>query len=218
MKRVDIVVEGTVGAGKTSLIKILSKALSLKPFYELSDPMIEKFLPAFYENKSRWAFTLQVLFLTSRYEQIKEASNIGSAILDRSIFGDVVFATMLQKSGFMSDDEYSVYKRIYNALTLAATPPHLMIYIKIPTRMAIERIRGRKRDFELITDESYWYKLNVEYDKFFSQYSLSSLLILNAEKYDWINNEKDAKEVAGKIKEVLNEVKTKKKKNYRVEI
>ena len=214
-----IAVEGTVGAGKTTLINVLKDELGYEAYYELSDPMIENFLPSYYENKARWAFTLQVLFLITRYEQIKKAQSQGNVILDRSIFGDIIFASMLYKSGMMNDHEFMVYKRIYNSLISSIKPPTLMIYIKVPTDLAIERIRVRNRSYELITDYSYWHKLNAEYERYFANFDASCLLIVNGSNYDWVKFPSHGEAISEKVKEILKEApKRRKKKNCRFEI
>ncbi len=192
-----------MGSGKTTLIERISKNLKLKPFFELSDPMIEGMLSHFYKDRKRWAFTLQILFLTARYEQIKIATEIEKAVLDRSIFGDIIFAKMLHHTGDMKDHELAVYKRLYNSLIENVSPPKLMIYIKISTDLAIERIKKRARDYELIVEREYWERLNSEYEEYFSRYTLSPLLVINADRFDWVANENDEKTIMKRIHEIL---------------
>jgi deoxyadenosine/deoxycytidine kinase len=213
------VVEGTVGSGKTSLIGKFVEKYGYRPFYELSDPMIEKMLEHFYRDRKRWAFTLQILFLTSRFEQIRRSSEIGKAVLDRSIFGDLVFAKMLHRYGDMKDHEFGVYKRLYSDLISVVAPPYLMIYIRIPTELAIERIKKRGREYELVVEREYWENLNREYEKFFESYSLSPLFIIDASKYDWVNSEKDGEYVVSEIRKVMERsVKGEFPSGYRIEI
>ena len=168
--------------------------------------MIEKMLPKFYRDRKRWAFTLQMLFLTVRYEQIKEAFKKGGSILDRSIFGDVVFAQMLYEDEDMTEDEISVYKRLYQNLIEEAPTPDMMIYIRIPTKLAVERIKKRAREYELEAEYEYWDMLNKWYEKFIESYNISPVLIINANRYDWVNNEKDKKVVVEKVKEALKKI------------
>ncbi len=201
--RVFLVVEGTVGSGKTSLIERIHERFGFTPFYELSDPMVEDMLSHFYSDRKRWAFTLQILFLTIRFEQIKRAGTISRAVLDRSIFGDVIFAKMLHNYGDMKDSEMMVYERLYNSLISSVPPPFLMIYLRCPTDLAIERIEKRGRSYELIVEREYWERLNAEYERYFENYSLSPLLIIRSEKHDWVNRPEDADYVLEKIHEFL---------------
>ncbi len=167
--------------------------------------MIEGMLEHFYRDRKRWAFTLQILFLTSRFEQIKRASKIEKAVLDRSIFGDVIFAKMLHRSGDMKDHELSIYERLYKSLISSVSPPRLMVYIRISTDLAIERIRKRGREYELIVEREYWESLNSQYEEYFKEYSLSPLLVVNADDHDWVKDEIDGKRIVAEIKELINE-------------
>ncbi len=212
-------VEGTVGSGKTSLIEKITSLCKCKPFYELSDRMIEDMLVRFYHDRKRWAFTLQILFLTSRFEQIKEASRIERAILDRSIFGDVVFAKMLHRYGDMGGHELSVYERLYRSLIDSINPPYLMVYVRISTDLAVKRIKQRGRDYELIVEREYWENLNREYEKYFSSYNRSPLVIINADKYDWVRNEEDGFYLANKVKNLIERsISGELSENFRIEI
>ncbi len=174
-----------------------------RPFYELSDPMIERMLSLFYHDRKRWAFTLQILFLTSRYEQILEASRIERAVLDRSIFGDVIFARMLAHYGDMGDHELEVYERLYSSLIRSVQPPLLMVYVRISTDLAVERIRRRGREYELVVEREYWERLNAEYEDYFRRYDLSPLLIINADDHEWVSEDGDGDLVVSKILDVL---------------
>ena len=181
--------------------------------------MIEDMLVHFYHDRKRWAFTLQILFLTSRFEQIKEASIIEKAVLDRSIFGDIVFARMLHRYGDMKDHELSVYERLYRSLIDSVEPPRLMVYIKIPTDLAIDRIKLRGREYELIVEREYWENLNAEYEKYFSSYKKSPLLVINAKGYDWVNNEEDGLYIADKVKSLIEKsISGELPENFRIEI
>ena len=165
--------------------------------------MIGGMLEHFYRDRKRWAFTLQILFLTSRFEQIKKASEMEKAVLDRSIFGDVIFARMLHRSGDMKDHELSIYERLYRSLISSVSPPRLMVYIKISTDLAIERIRKRGREYELIVEREYWESLNSQYEEYFKGYSLSPLLVINADEHDWVKDERDGKLILARIKDLI---------------
>ena len=181
--------------------------------------MIEDMLVHFYHDRKRWAFTMQILFLTNRFEQIKKASRMERAVLDRSIFGDVVFARMLHRYGDMKDHELSVYERLYNSLIDSVNPPYLMVYIKIPTDLAVDRIKLRGRDYELIVEKEYWENLNSEYEKYFSEYKRSPLMVINADKYDWVENERDGFYLANKVKSLIEKsISGELSENFRIEI
>ena len=104
-----IIVDGVVGAGKSTLSEKISKTLNIPVFYELQNQTTMNLLEDFYRDKSRWSFALQIHFLNERFRMIKEIHKNGSGILDRSIFGDRIFAQMLNEDGWMTDDEFDTY-------------------------------------------------------------------------------------------------------------
>lgn len=104
-----IVIEGLIGVGKTTLGNILSKELEV-PFYsELNNDFTLAVLDKFYKDKSRWAFPVQINFLNERFKLIKGVFRTKGGILDRSIYGDCVFASLLNCDGHISDEEYKIY-------------------------------------------------------------------------------------------------------------
>ena len=102
-----IVIEGVVGVGKSSLMRHIEK-LGYQTFEEpvFDNPLLEKF----YHNRKRYSFPLQIFFLNKRFKHIKEASKIEKTVLDRSIYGDAIFAKLLHLNGEMEDAEYMTYQ------------------------------------------------------------------------------------------------------------
>lgn len=179
-----IVIEGTVGAGKTTLINLISEKLKLRSLFELTDEKLVELLNHFYADPAKWGFHLQVYFLTKRFQQMELAKKIGNVVMDRCIYCDHIFPTVLLKRGEMSQLEYEIYKEIHDEFLKYSLPPKLMIYLRCSTRTAIERIKKRGREWELVIDEGYWHTLNEEYESFFSNYSLSSLLVVESDRMD----------------------------------
>lgn len=182
--RPKIIVEGTVGAGKTTFINSLAERLMLEPLYELTDQKLVQILERFYANPKEWSFQLQIYFLTKRFEQMKIGCQKMNVIMDRSIFCDHIFPRVLLRRGEMTELEYLIYEELHKQLVDLSSPPQLMIYLKCSTRTAIERIRKRARLWELRIDEGYWEMLNQEYEDYFSHYDLSTLLIIDTDELD----------------------------------
>lgn len=199
-----IIVEGTVGVGKSSLMEILSEELGLTIFPE---PVVDNpLLPLFYENMKQYGFALQVFFLNNRFRMIKEGQKLDGAIMDRSIYGDVIFAKMLHDQGNMSKEEIGCYLDLFANMMEHLPTPELVIYLRTDTEGAIEKIKKRGRECEQNTDRQYWEDLNREYDEYFSTYSISPALIINVSDLDYVNNENDRKLIVNTIKEKLAEI------------
>ncbi|MGL5355420.1 MAG: deoxynucleoside kinase [Cetobacterium sp.] len=204
MKNV-ICIEGVVGAGKTTLGELLAKELSIEFFQE---PYIDNpFLDKFYLNKERYSLLSQMYFLNKRVDIIEEASKFNGCIMDRSIFGDFLFAKMHLKNGFMSKDEFSLYESFWKKLISARENPLLIIYLETNVDNAIKKIEERGRDFEMGVERGYWDSLNDEYSNFFSTYSDSVVLKINIDNMDIRDNENDRALFFEKVKSKLKVIK-----------
>lgn len=199
-----ITIEAVVGAGKTTLAKILEQELNLRLFEEpvVNNPILEKF----YYNRKRYSFPLQIFFLNERFKHIKKASKIKNAVLDRSIYGDPIFAKMLKDSGDMTKEEFDIYLDLFHNMIEHCLPPKLMIYLEISPEEAVKRITKRGREFELQTELDYWRKLNQEYRQYFEQYNFSPVLKINVDDLDFENNLQDRQYVLGLIKGTLDKL------------
>ncbi len=206
-----IVIDAVVGAGKTVYMEMLSKEMKIPCFQEpvQDNPILDKF----YHDRKRYSFPLQIFFLNRRFKMLKEASEIGTpTLMDRSIYGDVIFAKLLHEEGNMDKDEYNLYVELLANMLDHVEPPKLMIYLKIDTDAAIERIKKRGRDYEQIVEREYWENLNREYESYFNEYNLSPLLVIDAAKYDIVGNLEDRKEVLAIISKKIAEVDSSKHK------
>lgn len=197
-----IVIDAVVGAGKTSYMEMLSEEMKIPCFQE---PVQENsLLDKFYYDRKRYAFPLQIYFLNRRFEMLKQASESGEpSLMDRSIYGDMIFAKMLYEKGDMEKDEFILYRDLLTNMLDHVEAPKLMIYLKIDTDSAIERIKKRGRDYEQIVERDYWENLNKEYEDYFSNYTLSPLLVIEAAKYDIVGNLKDREKVLQIIREAM---------------
>lgn len=200
-----IVIDAVVGAGKTSYMEMLSEEMNIPCFQEPveDNPLLDKF----YYDRKRYAFPLQIYFLNRRFEMLKQASEAGKQrLMDRSIYGDMIFAKLLYDEGNMEEEEYLLYRDLLTNMLDHVEAPKLMIYLKIDTDSAIERIKKRGRDYEQIVERDYWENLNKEYEDYFSEYNLSPLLVIDAAKYDIVGNLKDRMEVLQIIRQKIIEV------------
>ena len=181
-----LVIDGVVGVGKSTLMKILSEKYSLIAFREpvVNNPILEKF----YHDRARYSFPLQIFFLNKRLDQLNEAAQSNGAVLDRSIYGDLIFAKMLCDNSELSKEEYSIYHELFENMSEHMPKPRLLIYLDISVDNAIKRIEKRGRDYELITEKDYWKQLNRNYTEFFRAYDHSPILKINVNDLDFENN------------------------------
>ncbi len=199
-----IIIEGTVGVGKSSLMDILADELNLTVFPEpvVNNPL----LPLFYNDMQRYGFALQVFFLNNRFRMIKEGQKLNGAIMDRSIYGDVIFAKMLHDQGNMSEEEINCYLDLFANMMEHLPTPELVIYLRTETDAAIKKIQKRGRECEQNTDHQYWRDLNKEYDDYFTSYSISPSLIIDVTNLDYVNNDEDRTYILKLIKDKLAEI------------
>jgi deoxyadenosine/deoxycytidine kinase len=200
-----IVIDAVVGAGKTVYMEMLSKEMNIPYFQEPveDNPILDRF----YHDRKRYSFPLQIFFLNRRFRMLKEASDLGrSTLMDRSIYGDMIFAKLLYEEGNMEKEEYDLYRDLLTNMLDHVEAPKLMVYLQIDTDSAIERIKKRGRDYEQIVERGYWERLNREYENYFMEYNLSPVLVIDAAKYDIIENAKDKEEVLKIIYQKLQEI------------
>ncbi|NFG28787.1 deoxynucleoside kinase [Clostridium botulinum] len=215
-----ITVGAMIGAGKSSLAKIIGEHFGTDVFYESVDD--NPILPLFYTasddeiQQKRYPFLLQLWFLNTRFKSIKKALVNDNNVLDRSIYEDWYFAKVNRNLGRISDLEFNIYEELLNNMLeeldeLPKKAPDLMIYLSGRFETILDRIRKRGRGYEL--DESlvsYYKTLWEGYDAWVNEhYNASEVLIINIDKYDYVNNENHKKEVIKLIEDKLKEVRSK---------
>ncbi|MBC8060664.1 MAG: deoxynucleoside kinase [Clostridiaceae bacterium] len=196
-----IIVDGPVGVGKTSLMNILTQEFGCKAFLEpvTDNPLLDKF----YYNRKRYAFPLQIFFLNRRFAMLKEAIQVENAIMDRSIYGDVIFARLLSEGGDMEQEEYDLYEELLANMLEHVQAPKLMIYLQTSVEDMVKKIKKRGRDYEQVVELAYWQKLNTEYEDYFKSFNVSPLLVIKVEGLDFVENEEHRQKVIKLIKDKL---------------
>lgn len=207
-----IVLSGVIGAGKSSLTKILSEYLGTKPFYEQVDD--NPVLPLFYKNPKQYAFLLQIFFLNKRFEAIKQAMKEDNNILDRSIYEDSLFFHMNADMGRATQEEVKVYDELLanmmEELPYAADKkaPDLLIQIDVSYDKMIERIKKRGREYEQLENdnslEEYYKNLLSRYDSWYEEYNYSPKMRIDGNKLDFVENLADREKVLELITTELN--------------
>lgn len=208
-----IVVAGMIGVGKSSLTKMVNEEFGGIAKYEsLESPLLPLLYKASKEDKEkyRYPFLLQLNFFSERFSALKKSiEEKGTFVtLDRSIWEDKLFKRILMEQGEISELEGEIYDNLFGAVVgdLEEYRPKLTIYIRASFEKVIERIQKRSRDYEEIDEKTYQYfkKLWSEYDNFiYKDCKNHNILTIDGDKYDFVENESDRKEVIELIKKEL---------------
>ncbi|HQX45494.1 MAG TPA: deoxynucleoside kinase, partial [Saprospiraceae bacterium] len=157
------------------------------------DANTNPYLNDFYYDMERWSFNLQIYFLNSRFQQLIQIhSGDKSVIQDRTIYEDAyIFAPNLHEMGLMNARDYENYFTLFQIMMSTIKPPDLMIYIKASIPTLVNHIQSRGREYEGNMSLDYLKKLNFRYDQWIEKYDQSPLLIVDADKLDFINRPED---------------------------
>ncbi|MBR3946668.1 MAG: deoxynucleoside kinase [Bacteroidales bacterium] len=194
-----IAVAGNIGAGKTTLTKLLAKHYGWTPNYE--DVDYNPYLNDFYEDMQRWSFNLQIFFLNSRFNQILEIRKSDKTIIqDRTIYEDAyIFAPNLHSMGLMSSRDFDNYFNLFKLMTSVVQAPDLLIYLRASVPTLVRQIQQRGRKYESSIRIDYLTRLNERYEAWASEYDSGKLLIIDVDNLDFANKPEDLSTVIDKI-------------------
>ena len=198
-KQKHLAVAGNIGAGKTTLVRLLSAHYSWEPHFESVDD--NPYLEDFYQDMSQWAFPLQIHFLNSRFNQIRALQKKkNSVIQDRTIYEDAhIFARNLYESGHKTQRDYENYLRLFNTMSELVSAPDLLIYLKADLPVLTDRIAKRGRDYEQQINLKYLESLNRLYEDWISSYQEGPLLVVNVNNLDFEHRPEDFGFIVDKI-------------------
>jgi len=182
-----ITIAGNIGAGKSSLVRMLSSRLGWEPFFE---PVANNpYLADFYEDMEAWGFHSQIFFLSHRLRVYRELADCrSSVILDRSLYEDAeIFAHNLFTKGIMNQRDYETYEALYHSLISFLPTPDLMIYLRASVSTLSGRIKKRGRDFEQTIKSDYLGQLNQAYEAWISSFSLCPVLTIPTDNLDFVS-------------------------------
>jgi len=182
-----IVIEGNIGAGKTSLSKLLSNDLNARLILEeFSD---NPFLPLFYKNPDRYAFPVELFFMTERHKQLQDLLMKGN-LFQEYVVSDYIFSkTLLFAGQNLVNEELRLFQRLFHTLNASFPKPHLLVYLHRSVDSLLSNISQRGRDYEQDISAIYLSKIQQAYFDFFKMVEDDlSILILNVEGLDFINN------------------------------
>lgn len=198
-----ILVAGNIGSGKTSLTERIGERLRWQTAFEsVSD---NPYLPHFYKDMRAWSFHLQVYFLGHRAQQHLDMwENPRSAIIDRSIYEDAyIFARALYHMGNLSELDYQSYLRLFNLVVRSLPAPSLLVYLKAPVPVLVERIQRRARDIETGITAEYLALLDSFYDDWMCNFDLCPVLTVRTDDLDYVHEPRHLDQVVERIQDKL---------------
>ncbi len=194
-----VAIAGNIGAGKTTLTKLLAKHYKWKPHFESVEE--NPYLDDFYAEMERWSFNLQIFFLNSRFRQILEIHESGKNIIqDRTIYEDAhIFAPNLHAMGLMTNRDFSNYSSLFELMEKLVAPPDLLIYLRANIQTLVGQIHKRGRDYENTISIDYLSRLNERYEAWITTYTKGKLLIIDVDNLDFVDKPEDLGSIIGKI-------------------
>ena len=194
-----IAVAGNIGAGKTTLTKLLSKHYRWEAHFE--DVVDNPYLDDFYTQMERWSFNLQMYFLNTRYRQILKIRESGKDVIqDRTIYEDAhIFAPNLHAMGLMSQRDFESYKGLFELMERLVQPPDLLIYLRSSIPNLVNQIHKRGREYETSISIDYLSRLNERYEVWANAYGKGKLLIFDVDVLNFVDNPEHLGEVIHRI-------------------
>ena len=184
-----LVIEGNIGAGKTTLATRLSEELNARLILEqFAD---NPFLPKFYADMERYSFPLELSFLADRYNQIKKEV-LQPELFRTMMISDYYFTkSAIFARNTLQEDEYRLFRRLFNIVFESLPKPDLYVYLYLDVDNLIRNIRKRGRDYEQQMDPQYLESIQQGYFDYFRQVTQFPVLIIDTNKIDFVDRQED---------------------------
>jgi len=192
-----VVIEGNIGAGKTSLATRIAREYNARLVLEqFAD---NPFLPKFYKEPDKYAFPLELSFLASRYKQLND--ELGSQDIFKSFtVADYYFMkSLVFAASTLKGEEYNLYRQIFYIIYGQLPKPDIYVYLHQTPAKLLENISKRGRDYEKNISAGYLQKIQESYFLFFRQNPESKYLIIDVNNIDFVENEEDYRKITGTI-------------------
>ena len=202
MKYNFITIEGNIGAGKTTLSRLLSTHYNARLILEqFAD---NPFLPKFYENREQYAFPLELFFMAERYKQLKDL------LQSKDLFHQLTISDYLFKKSLLfakvnlPEQEFLLYQKLFEIINPHLLQPDLLIYLHAPITKLKENIKKRNRTYEQSIDPEYLMALQETYTQYIKQHNVKTLFI-DASSADFLNNESHLQTVIDALEQDFDE-------------
>lgn len=184
-----IVIEGNIGAGKTSLAKKIAEDTNARLILEQFEE--NPFLPKFYKEPDRYAFPVELTFLADRYQQLKDEITPRDLFQHRIVSDYYFFKSLIFSRKTLKDDEYSLYKRVFEMIQQQLIKPDIYVYLHVTTERLIENIRMRGRSYEADINKEYLDQIQTSYFEFIKTHKEMTFLVIDINNIDFVNNSQD---------------------------
>lgn len=192
-----IVIEGNIGAGKTTLSKMIAKEYNAQLILERFDD--NPFLPKFYKEPDKYSFQLELSFLAERYQQLNKELTSRDLFKTFTVADYYFMKSLIFARATLKKDEYNLYRQIFDIIYKSIPKPDLYIYLHIDVNNLVNNIAKRGRDYEKEISQEYLLKIQEGYFDFFKQQNDIRYLIIDANNLDFVENQEDY----SKVKELI---------------
>jgi deoxyguanosine kinase len=181
-----IAIEGNIGAGKTTLSRKLAEDLNSRLILE--EFAENPFLPHFYKNQERYAFPVELFFLSERHKQLQEHFKSMEIFQHRTVADYYFLKSVLFARQTLGDEEYRLFQRLYQSLQMNFPKPDLIIFLHRSVPNLLANIRKRNREYEQNISEAYLDRISSAYFEYFKVESEIPIVLLNANELDFVGN------------------------------
>ena len=192
-----LVIEGNIGAGKTTLAKMIAEEYNAKLILEqFAD---NPFLPKFYNDPDRYSFPLELSFLAERYQQLNRELTSRDLFKPFNVADYYFMKSLIFAKSTLKQDEYNLYRQIFNIIYQSTPKPDLYVYLHLDVKRLLVNISRRGRDYEKGITEEYLLNLQKGYFDFFKQQNDISFLIIDTSNVDFVDNQEDYERIKSLI-------------------
>lgn len=198
-----IAIAGNIGAGKSTLTRMLAQSFGWQPFYEANAE--NPYLADFYSDMQRWSFQSQIFFLSKRLEHHRQLVEYpGSVVQDRTVYEDAeIFARNLHEQGTLSERDWETYCNLYHAVSAFLPPPDLVIYLRAEVDTLLKHIEQRGRTFEQQIAPDYVTRLNNLYHNWIEDWTACPVLVVSMDAMDFEHNPTHYERIVEQIRDTL---------------
>ena len=181
-----ICIEGNIGTGKTSFTRMMEKEYSCRLILEEFSE--NPFLPYFYEDPERFAFTVELFFMTERYKQMERNLISQQDMFSPFTLSDYTFVkTLIFARKNLKAEEFRLFQQLFNTLQKNFPNPDLLVYLHRDVDVLLKNIKKRGRDYESHISREYLYSIQDSYFDYFKNIVSYPVLVIDLQDLDFIS-------------------------------